>query len=98
MAVQALTCMCRTLSEIPTCNAALIQCNQLNVHFPGKNIYSHYDVLLSAYMRSGSTLTGQILGYHSDSFYVFEPLMIIAPWIYWMGTDTVCRSDREECR
>ena len=68
------------------------------LHFYLQFFPDRYDVVISAYMRGGSTLAGQILGYHSDSFYVYEPFWKMAPWVYWKGNDTVCRSDRTECR
>lgn len=34
-------------------------------------------VLIVAYMRSGSSLTGDILQHANGSFYVYEPLHII---------------------
>ncbi|XP_052820168.1 carbohydrate sulfotransferase 1-like [Mya arenaria] len=49
-------------------------------------------------MRSGSTLCGMVLGWHADSFYVYEPLWRQARWTYWYGNSTVCRSDTSECR
>ncbi|XP_045185366.2 carbohydrate sulfotransferase 1-like [Mercenaria mercenaria] len=58
----------------------------------------YYDVLISGYMRSGSTLMGTILGWRNDSFYLYEPLLKIFVWTYWHGNDTVCRSDRLDCR
>ncbi|XP_045215797.2 carbohydrate sulfotransferase 1-like isoform X2 [Mercenaria mercenaria] len=58
----------------------------------------HYDVLISGYMRSGSTLTGTILGWRTDSFYLYEPFLKSFMWNYWHGNDTVCRSDRLDCR
>lgn len=40
---------------------------------PGKN---HVNVLFFAYYRSGSTYLSQILNYHPEIFYLFEPLYI----------------------
>ncbi|XP_053391392.1 carbohydrate sulfotransferase 1-like [Mercenaria mercenaria] len=57
-----------------------------------------YDVLLSSYMRSGSTLMGIILGWRKDAFYLYEPLWKISMWSYWHGNETVCRSNRFDCR
>ncbi|XP_045207870.1 uncharacterized protein LOC123559816 isoform X2 [Mercenaria mercenaria] len=57
-----------------------------------------YDVLISGYMRTGSTLTGTILGGRNDSFYIYEPFRKSFMWNYWHGNDTVCRSDRLDCR
>ena len=36
----------------------------------------HVNVLFFAYYRSGSTYLSQILNYHPDIFYLFEPLYI----------------------
>ena len=57
-----------------------------------------YDVVLTSYMRSGSTLTGIVLGHRSDCFYVYEPLWKVARWAYWRGNDSICRTDNTECR
>ncbi|XP_053379062.1 carbohydrate sulfotransferase 1-like [Mercenaria mercenaria] len=58
----------------------------------------YYDVLISSYMRSGSTLTGIILGWRADTFYLYEPFWKVSQWAYWHGNDTVCRSDYLDCR
>ncbi|XP_067674624.1 uncharacterized protein [Haliotis asinina] len=39
---------------------------------------AHTKVILLTYMRSGSTLTGDILSAHPDVFYVFEPLHFLS--------------------
>ncbi|XP_053372677.1 carbohydrate sulfotransferase 1-like [Mercenaria mercenaria] len=49
-------------------------------------------------MRTGSTLMGYILGWRNDSFYLYEPFRKSFMWNYWHGNDTVCRSDRLDCR
>ena len=57
-----------------------------------------FDVVLNTYMKAGSTLTGMVLGFRSDSFYVYEPLWKTSRWVYWRGNDTVCRADKYMCR
>ena len=34
-------------------------------------------VIILTYMRSGSSLTGEIMQQHPDAFYVFEPLRML---------------------
>ena len=50
-------------------------------------------VIILTYMRSGSSLTGEIMQQHPDSFYVYEPLRMLqtaqknrAPLTYLNGT------------
>ncbi|XP_045208977.2 carbohydrate sulfotransferase 1-like [Mercenaria mercenaria] len=52
--------------------------NRLSLTFHG---YSHgpVQVLILTYMRSGSSLTGDILQHSQGSFYVFEPLRSLCP-------------------
>lgn len=72
--------------------------NILTESAKSKDEVKHYDVLLSSYMRSGSSLAGIILGYRDDAFYVYEPLWKISKWTYWHGNNSICRSDKLECR
>jgi len=42
---------------------------------------SQRKVLILAYYRSGSTLTGQLFNYNPSAFYWFEPLATVSqPW------------------
>ncbi|KAL4221695.1 Carbohydrate (keratan sulfate Gal-6) sulfotransferase 1 [Mactra antiquata] len=56
-----------------------------------------YDVLLNSYMRGGSTLSGIVLGFRDDVFYLYEPLWKVARWVYWKDNSTICRSDKFKC-
>ncbi|XP_046559232.1 uncharacterized protein LOC124268237 [Haliotis rubra] len=40
------------------------------------------NVIILTYMRSGSTLTGEMFSQHPDVFYVFEPMHTLK-WIWW---------------
>ena len=45
------------------------------VYFSGSQNYTA--VIIVTYMRSGSSLTGEIMQQHPDAFYVFEPLRML---------------------
>ncbi|XP_045215485.2 carbohydrate sulfotransferase 1-like [Mercenaria mercenaria] len=57
-----------------------------------------YDVILSAYMNSGSTYTGKILGFRKDAFYFYEPLWRLTLWGYYKSNFTVCSTRTSTCR
>lgn len=57
-----------------------------------------YDVLLSAYMNSGSRFTGRLLGFRADSFYFYEPLWRFSTWDYYRPPNVCCSSTSGGCR
>ena len=81
----------------PAVNAPKLNPNPQQQFAPNPNA-KPYDVVLTSYMRSGSTLTGIVLGHRSDCFYVYEPLWKVARWAYWRGNDSICRTDNTDCR
>lgn len=68
----------------------LMQTNQTASHRKAR------DLLLFSYMRSGSSLTGALLMNSSDTFYVFEPLIPLAPYHY-LSRDQICRMRDTVC-
>ena len=72
--------------------AALRQVNT-GVYLPN----STHDLMIFSYMRSGSTMTGEVFAENSDFFFVFEPLLSIVPYQYLSTTD-VCKMRNAECR
>ncbi|WAQ99951.1 hypothetical protein MAR_024324, partial [Mya arenaria] len=48
------------------------------------------DIILSAYMNSGSRFTGRLLGFRPDTFYFYEPLYKFSVWDYFAGKDMRC--------
>lgn len=64
---------------------------------------NHTDVLLFAYMRGGSTFTGEILGHSRDTFYIYEPLRgDLQGYRYsihdYYGLDKICSQNEDTCR
>lgn len=57
-----------------------------------------HDVLVSAYMNSGSRFTGRLLGYLPDSFYFYEPLWKFALWDYFRPPNKRCSTIAGDCR
>ena len=57
-----------------------------------------YDVLLSAYMNSGSRFAGRLLGFRSDSFYFYEPLWKFSTWNYYKPPNVSCSTTFGSCR
>lgn len=56
-----------------------------------------YDVILSAYMNSGSRFTGRLLGFNSQTFYFYEPLWKFSTWNYFIPHETMCSSTDGGC-
>ncbi|XP_052795311.1 carbohydrate sulfotransferase 4-like [Mya arenaria] len=56
------------------------------------------DIILSAYMNSGSRFTGRLLGFRPDTFYFYEPLYKFSVWDYFAGKDMRCSTVIGECR
>lgn len=61
---------------------------------------SGVDVLLTGYMRSGSSAVGRILGFRNDSFYMYEPFWSVNKWEYLAGSydDMLCGVSFPICR
>ena len=55
------------------------------------------DVIINSYMRSGSSFLGQLLGYRSDTFYVYEPLWNIQKLAFYYGDGHICHYFNSEC-
>ncbi|KAH3779695.1 carbohydrate sulfotransferase 1-like [Dreissena polymorpha] len=55
------------------------------------------DIILLAYMRSGSTFLGNLLGWRPDVFYWFEPLRNLRLWDYIRDFDLLCNVVQPSC-
>ena len=55
------------------------------------------DVILNAYMRSGSTILGKLLGNRLDTFYTFEPLWNVAKFQFYKGPGLYCHYFKPYC-
>ena len=55
------------------------------------------DVILNAYMRSGSTILGKLLGNRLDTFYTFEPLWNVAKFQFYNGPMLYCHYFQPYC-
>ncbi|XP_045166790.2 carbohydrate sulfotransferase 4-like [Mercenaria mercenaria] len=55
------------------------------------------DVLAVAYMRTGSTFLGKVLGWRNDVFFWFEPLRKYGAWQYLRQNDLLCHILRPNC-
>ncbi|KAL4218155.1 hypothetical protein ACF0H5_022891 [Mactra antiquata] len=53
-------------------------------------------ILVNAYMRSGSTFLGRLLGHQEKIFYFYEPLHRMISWNYLNGTN-VCKYTEPVC-
>ena len=49
-----------------------------------------YDIVLSAYQRSGSSATGRLLS-QRDTFYIYEPLWLVATHTFYKGPCLFCK-------
>ena len=56
-----------------------------------------YDIILNSYMRSGSTVTGNILSSMNDTFYVFEPLWLLSKFNFYNGPHLFCDYAGSSC-
>ena len=61
---------------IPTANAVILTKNMRQPLFK-QEVRGPTQVLLLTYMRSGSSLVGDILQHMPDAFYVYEPLRML---------------------
>ena len=57
-----------------------------------------YDVILSAYMNSGSRFTSRLLGFQPDTFFFYEPLWKFSIWDYFKPPDLSCSTTVGSCR
>lgn len=78
-------------------NMAQLRQGLLRPPFSAKEQGKH-DVIISAYMNSGSRLTGQLLGFINQSFYFYEPLWKFTIWDYYRPPDVRCSSTEGSCR
>lgn len=56
------------------------------------------NVILSAYMNSGSRFTGQLLGFHNQTFFFYEPLWKFTIWDYYKPPNVRCSTTEGSCR
>ncbi|XP_045216341.2 carbohydrate sulfotransferase 1-like [Mercenaria mercenaria] len=57
-----------------------------------------HDIILSAYMNSGSRFTGRLLGFINQSFFFYEPLWKFTVWDYYKPPDVRCSTTEGSCR
>ena len=55
------------------------------------------DIILNTYMRSGSTITGKLLGHRTDTFYLYEPLWYVARLRFYKGSSLLCHYYQPNC-
>ena len=55
------------------------------------------NLMIVSYMRSGSSMNGRVFGENPDNFYVFEPLIKLAPHHY-LTEDKLCEVQTNSCR
>ena len=56
-----------------------------------------FDVILSAYKHSGSSVTGRILSSRQDAFYIYEPLWKVLRFSFYKGPDLRCFDAHKYC-
>ena len=56
-----------------------------------------FDVILSAYKHSGSSITGKVLSSRDDAFYVYEPLWKLLKNSFYKGPDLRCPDTGKYC-
>lgn len=61
------------------------------------NVSQSRDLLLFSYMRSGSSLTAELIRDSPNTFFVFEPLIPLAPYHYFTD-ESVCNMRDVKCR
>ena len=55
------------------------------------------NLMIVSYMRSGSSMNGRVFGENPDNFYIFEPLIRLAPHHY-LTEDKICEVKTNSCR
>ncbi|XP_060604034.1 uncharacterized protein LOC132756909 [Ruditapes philippinarum] len=63
-----------------------------------RNKHGHHDIIVSAYMNSGSRLTGKLLGFLNQSFYFYEPFWKFTVWDFYKPPDLRCSTIEGPCR
>ena len=56
-----------------------------------------WDVIVSSYMRSGSTFIGTNIGHREDAFYWYEPLLQNFDWKYYRKDGKLCDALTPTC-
>lgn len=55
------------------------------------------NLMIVSYMRSGSSMNGKLFGENAENFYVFEPLIRLAPHHY-LTENQFCEMKELKCR
>ena len=55
------------------------------------------NLMILSYMRSGSSMNGQVFSDNAENFYVYEPLIKLAPYHY-LTEDHLCEMRTMKCR
>ena len=55
------------------------------------------NLMIVSYMRSGSSMNGRVFGENPENFYIFEPLIKLAPHHY-LTEDKICEVKANSCR
>ena len=56
-----------------------------------------HNLMILSYMRSGSSMNGQVFRDTPDDFYVYEPLIMVAPYQY-LTESQICNMGNANCR
>ena len=56
------------------------------------------DVMLFGYARGGSTYVGQLIGFHEDAFYFYEPLWNAQDALHYFNKTHICEMNSMSCR
>ena len=64
---------------------------------PNASTENRFDLIFSAYMRSGSTIIGKLFGNRFDTFYFFEPLWNVAKFKFYRGKESICHYYLPDC-
>ncbi|XP_052796455.1 carbohydrate sulfotransferase 5-like isoform X2 [Mya arenaria] len=78
--------------------AAIIDGNRALNDIPANSNAGNVQVIVSAYMNSGSTFTGRVLGFRKDTFYFYEPLWHLTLWGFYRNNDTLCSTREQSCK
>ncbi|XP_045197675.2 carbohydrate sulfotransferase 1-like [Mercenaria mercenaria] len=58
---------------------------------------SRFNLIISTYMRSGSTFLGRLFSIRHDTFYVFEPLWNVQKFAFYWGKRSLCHYNENRC-
>ena len=84
-----------------TLKQTMVKKETFNISRIQQGAVAQYDIILSAYQHSGSSVTGRLFGNREDTFYFYEPLWEIATHTFYKGNCLFCRdfmyTDNDNC-